>query len=384
MKKRYGLLLLLLSAGFLFAQDIPKVAVLNASLGENVPINASAIVGDSINEMFVKSPKFQVTDRSALASLQEEKMFQLSGEVSDNDAVDIGKTIGARYICVSNVNVLGDTFSVSARLIEVETAQVVNQQTRRMRGGVEVLYDLADLVGGALTGLTVVTPASSQPPAEEEPVKETPVQKEEPVAQTQPERRTEPVAKTPSRTAPEPQSHLMFSFMFPSFDSEIYHTASGEVIYDVADFYGGTSEDIGVDLHYLEPFLKYGYISFGMTVSMQTMTIAGVDYDNFMNVEPYLGLGLIFAPLSFLDVYGGFTLGYLALVLGDFWDNSGEVAGGGAFGMELGSDLHFGGLGLTLRYRYAYAGELTGDVIFPNGEGDMGHGGVMVGVGFVY
>ncbi|MBN2627749.1 MAG: hypothetical protein JXA95_13860 [Spirochaetales bacterium] len=359
------------------------MAVLNASLGENVPINASAIVGDSINEMFVRSPKFQVTDRSALASLQEEKMFQLSGEVSDSDAVDIGKTIGAQYICVSNVNVLGETYSVSARLIEVETAQVINQQTRRLRGGVEVLYDLADLVGGALTGLTVVNAGSSQAaeePVQEEPVQEAaPVQKQEPVVQTQPD----PVYTQPSssKVKRKSKSHLMFSYLEPVYDSSEW---DAEEYPDLVD----SVTNSGFDMHLLSTDGNFLYLGLGLCFAFQDVTYTDIydssyDESNFILVEPYAGLGAIFSG-SFVDFYGGVTVGYLVFTLGDYYgDYSGSTASGVSFGVELGSDLFFGGLGLTLRYRYS-SGTLEPDDSNIAGSFDMGYGGFMVGLGFVY
>ena len=111
-----------------------KVAVLDASLGEGVHPNASAIVADTINEQFVKSPDFIAIDRAYISNIQEEKNFQLSGDVNQEDIKELGVTFGAKYLCIANVSQLGNTYTVSARLIEVETAQVVVQESARLQG----------------------------------------------------------------------------------------------------------------------------------------------------------------------------------------------------------------------------------------------------------
>ena len=135
---------------FLFVLQIAvgqsKVAVLDASLGEGVHPNASAIVADTINEQFVKSADFVALDRAYISSIQEEKKFQFSGEVNAEDIKELGITFGAKYICIANVSLLGNTYSVSARLIEVETAQIVAQESARMQGEIDVLFEIAEIV----------------------------------------------------------------------------------------------------------------------------------------------------------------------------------------------------------------------------------------------
>ena len=163
--------LLAIILGFLFVIQIAsgqsKVAVLDASLGEGVHPNASAIVADTINEQFVKSADFIAIDRAYISSIQEEKQFQLSGDVNSDDIKELGITFGAKYLCIANVSQLGSTYTVSARLIEVETAQVIIQESARMQGQIDVLFNVAEIVGSKLVGKDLAVTPTPQPVTEE-------------------------------------------------------------------------------------------------------------------------------------------------------------------------------------------------------------------------
>jgi len=50
-----------------------------------------------------------------------EQRLNLSGLVDDDTAVKVGNYVGARYVIVGSVNGMGDTYTLSARLVDVET-----------------------------------------------------------------------------------------------------------------------------------------------------------------------------------------------------------------------------------------------------------------------
>lgn len=438
MLKKVGFACFITHVAFiLFAQELPKVAVLDASLGQGVDPNASAIVADTVNEHFVHSGQYRVTDRANISRLQEEKRFQLSGEVSDDDIIAIGETLGAHFICVPHVSILGTTYTVSARLIDVETAQVIDQQSRRAKGDVDILIDLADQVGAAFSGVELarsLSPADTFPEPEQEedagdallPEVET-IQEEEPesapltettrpvVTSPRPEQDTPVLTGSPRRPSawePHPaKSHLTFSYLFPSFggmdnfymNTNLNYYAIWEIDQALLDegYDDAYNDDWGFDVHYMETFMEYGYFAMGLTFAQSSLIYEWGDsvyqQSNFMTFEPYLGMGGILAPVSFLDLYGGLNLGFMIFSLGtgyeqdataDFWADDGEVAFGVTFGLEIGADVYLGGLGLSLRYRFANAGDLTGDVIFTEGysgdDNDISHGGFMVGGGIYF
>lgn len=89
MKKNILLITILILGIFQMAFGVSKVAVLDATIGNGVDTNASAIVADTINEQFVKSNEYIAIDRAYISKIQAEKKFQLSGEVSSDDVKNL-------------------------------------------------------------------------------------------------------------------------------------------------------------------------------------------------------------------------------------------------------------------------------------------------------
>lgn len=119
------IIIILLSALSLtaFAQQ-KKVAVYVA--GEQSGI--SKVLGDQLVAAFAKSGKYTAVERTSsfLAELGKEQNYQRSGAVSDNDIARLGDQFGVQYVCVADMSdVFGEKY-ISARLINVETAEIVN------------------------------------------------------------------------------------------------------------------------------------------------------------------------------------------------------------------------------------------------------------------
>ena len=86
------------------------------------------VLGDKLVAGFTNSGRYIAIERtnSFLSQLSKEQNYQQSGAVDDNDLSRLGKQFGVQYVCVADVSdVFGEKF-ISARLIDVETAEVVN------------------------------------------------------------------------------------------------------------------------------------------------------------------------------------------------------------------------------------------------------------------
>ena len=71
----------------------------------------------------------------------EEQKFQTSGCVSDECIVEIGKMIGVEQIVGGSISQVGNIFSVSARIVNVETGEIENTE----------VYDHTGNIGQLLT-----------------------------------------------------------------------------------------------------------------------------------------------------------------------------------------------------------------------------------------
>ncbi|MDR2583430.1 MAG: hypothetical protein LBC75_08125 [Fibromonadaceae bacterium] len=125
-----------------FAQ-IPKVAVYVSEQSGYSNEVKNALKVATMN-VLVRGGKYEVVERSSV--IDEELSKQNSGDVDDDQMVALGRQAGAKYVCVSDITDLGSYYvpakydsqgrmirqsysrhphQVSARIIDVETAQLV-------------------------------------------------------------------------------------------------------------------------------------------------------------------------------------------------------------------------------------------------------------------
>ncbi len=104
-----------------------KVAVYVASNEENVDNTTKSIVGSEIVRAIVKTKKYQAVERTAdfLKQIGKEQGYQRSGNVDDGQISALGKQFGVNFVCVADVMPFGDKIYIQARLIDVETATVL-------------------------------------------------------------------------------------------------------------------------------------------------------------------------------------------------------------------------------------------------------------------
>lgn len=148
------ILIILLSALSLtaFAQQ-KKVAVYVT--GEQSGV--SKVLGDQLVAAFAKSGKYTAVERTSsfLAELSKEQSYQRSGAVNDRDIARIGSQFGVNYVCVTDISdVFGEKY-VSARLIDVENAEVIKATNASgSLSSMDELLTLASNITNEFTGPT--------------------------------------------------------------------------------------------------------------------------------------------------------------------------------------------------------------------------------------
>lgn len=152
MKKIFTIIVLAALSLTVMAQQ-KKVAVYVT--GQQTGINK--VLGDQLVAAFAKSGKYIAIERTAsfLAELGKEQNYQRTGAVDDNELSRLGKQFGVQLICVADVSeVFGEKY-VSARLIDVESAEVVN--TSNATSKLESMPELLKVTEGLAKELTSKT-----------------------------------------------------------------------------------------------------------------------------------------------------------------------------------------------------------------------------------
>lgn len=95
-----------------------------------------------------QNEELRIVERSVLRDIMEEQDLGATDRVQASTAARIGKLVGARYMITGVFADLYGTFRMDARIIDVETSEIV--QTETVRGEREELYallvDLADRI----------------------------------------------------------------------------------------------------------------------------------------------------------------------------------------------------------------------------------------------
>jgi TolB-like protein len=86
--------------------------------------NLSEYIIDDITSGMVNTDRYTVVDRRSLEILAQEMAFQLSGEVSDETALAIGRRVGAQVVISGAISDLGEFYRLRVQAIEVETARI--------------------------------------------------------------------------------------------------------------------------------------------------------------------------------------------------------------------------------------------------------------------
>jgi TolB-like protein len=126
---------------------LPKVAVFDVELGEQIDRSAVIPITETIITEMSKSRDFLMLDRSNIEKTLKEQEFQLSGLVAEDNVAELGKLLGADYIIVLKAQKLGEAWFLTGKMIEVKTSIIYFQTSISGHGDVSVLISLAQSIG---------------------------------------------------------------------------------------------------------------------------------------------------------------------------------------------------------------------------------------------
>ncbi len=109
----------------------PSVAALPFTSAQKDPKWAQFEQGlaDGFADSFARDGRFRVVERSQLDKAMTELKLNASGAVDPATAQQVGKLIGAKYLVVGSFQIFEGVMRLSARMIRVETGEIVHAQT---------------------------------------------------------------------------------------------------------------------------------------------------------------------------------------------------------------------------------------------------------------
>ena len=97
----------------------PVIAVVNFT-SHNYAL--SAYVVDELAMLLARGGRFDVAERTRLDTIRVEQDFQLSGEISEESMIFVGRFLGARYVATGSLTQIGNNYRFRVVSFNVETA----------------------------------------------------------------------------------------------------------------------------------------------------------------------------------------------------------------------------------------------------------------------
>jgi hypothetical protein len=108
--------------------DNSTVAVLNISSRDR---NMAEFAVEELTYILVDSGFFKVVDRKSLDTIRSEQDFQLSGDVDDDSAVDIGKMLGANIVITGSISGSDSLRRLRLKALDVMTSEILTMASER-------------------------------------------------------------------------------------------------------------------------------------------------------------------------------------------------------------------------------------------------------------
>ena len=111
---------LLFSVGF-----SQQVIAVHDIVGPGLTETQKKKVFNKLETELVNLETYEVISRSNVDKILKEQKFQMSGIIDEKYLIDIGEMLGAELIVLGNVGKVGNIYTVSARIVNSKTAEIL-------------------------------------------------------------------------------------------------------------------------------------------------------------------------------------------------------------------------------------------------------------------
>jgi TolB-like protein len=105
---------------------------------QGVSATDAAVVSDMLRNQLIKEGAFNLVEKANMDKILGEQAFQQTGCTTSECAVKLGKVLNVKFLVVGSMGKLGDSFVISMRVIDVETAKAVYSDEFDAKGVPEV------------------------------------------------------------------------------------------------------------------------------------------------------------------------------------------------------------------------------------------------------
>lgn len=142
------IVLIFFTVGLAQGQKDKKVAVFDP-VGD-VSNNLKIIIREELSNAVVNTLGFTVLERELINKVLAESEFQMTGHVDDAQIGELGKKMGANYVCYASISSVGGNYYISCKLVDVMTAKIERQNTGITQSGLDDLFTVVSTVSRAM------------------------------------------------------------------------------------------------------------------------------------------------------------------------------------------------------------------------------------------
>jgi len=119
------------------ARNLTSIAVTDFD-AQGSPAHEAAIIAERIRANLVTSGRFTVLERGQMEDILKEQGFQQSGACAEASClIEIGQLLAVQRIVAGTVGKIGAMYTLTVKLIDVKTGEILLTRTRDSRGGIE-------------------------------------------------------------------------------------------------------------------------------------------------------------------------------------------------------------------------------------------------------
>lgn len=155
MQKLFLFLIVLINISF--GQNKINIAVIDLN-GEGVSNSETRIISSRLRTDLFNTHKYTIVEREKMNEILGEQGFQLTGCTSNECVIEVGKLLGVRQIVAGDIGKIGNLFTITIRLIDVQTGKIIKIATEDCECKIEtVLTTSVKNVSQILSGQEVIS-----------------------------------------------------------------------------------------------------------------------------------------------------------------------------------------------------------------------------------
>ncbi|MGL1903904.1 MAG: PDZ domain-containing protein [Fibrobacterales bacterium] len=121
------------------SKQVPSIAVLQFE-SSSIDSSQSEIITSLIESELIKTKMFKILERQQMNKILGEQGFQSSGACNSTDCqIELGQLLGVDQICTGSIGKVGNTFILTAKLIDIQTSTITKSGNATTKGYIDDL-----------------------------------------------------------------------------------------------------------------------------------------------------------------------------------------------------------------------------------------------------